>query len=869
MKQTKHILLMAAMLLSSLSVSAESIEIDGTCGDNLTWTLTSKGELIIEGAGAMHEYYEVYPWSEHTESIQTISIKEGVTSIGAWAFSNCSNLTSITIPESVTSIGDGAFDDCSNLTSIFIPKGVSSIGLWAFVSCSSLNSIIVAETNTNYDSRKNCNAIIETNSNKLILGCAATVIPGSVTTIGNAAFCGCTSLVNITIPENVTNIEEGAFVDCTSLNTVVMLSKNLSNIGSEAFAYCDKLSGIYCHSTSVPSAENDAFDGSYPENITLHVPANAIDNYKNTKPWSSFGTIIAISTGNIASGTCGDNLTWVLTDKGELILDGIGAMNKYNEGYPWSVHIKSIQTINIKEGITSIENSAFSGCTSLTTITIPEGVTSIGSYTFSGCTSLTTITLPESVTSIRSGAFYGCSSLTAITIPENSKLTSIGDYAFFNCRSITAITLPEGVTSIGYSTFEGCSKLATVNIPNSVTSIGSDAFYYCNCLTAITIPESVTYIGSYAFNGCRSLTAINIPASVTNIGTGAFSGCNLTAVYINDIAAWCNIEFSNYTSNPLYYAKNLYLNGELVTELTIPNSITVIQNDAFVGCSSLTAINIPKGVTTIGNEAFTHCSSLTSINIPEGVTFIGYAAFGACSSLTTITIPESVTNIGELAFGHCPELLDVYCYAKTMPTTVSDAFDNSNIEKATLHVPASSLKEYQTTAPWSGFGTIVTIGECATPTINYVDGQIFLACETEGVEYRTSVVAENKLSYQEETFEFVPTYTFKAYAIKDKYKDSDVATLTLCWFPCTKEHENEENEILTIPSKPVLIQSNEGIVTLSGLTEGIEVVVYDTVGHKVASTVAADDTVTIDTQLAVGTSVIINIGGYSVKVIIK
>ena len=196
-----------------------------------------------------------------------------------------------------------------------------------------------------------------------------------------------------------------------------------------------------------------------------------------------------------------------------------------------------------------------------------------------------------------------------------------------------------------------------IEFDGDVTTIGGYAFCDCSSLTSVTIPDSVTTIGGHAFSGCSSLTSVTIPDSVTTIGWAAFYGCkNLTSVYIIDIAAWCNISFGNSYSNPLYYAGNLYLNNELVTDLTIPNSVTTIGDYAFHGCYLLKSVTIPDGVTKIGKCAFYDCSSLTSITIPDSVTSIGSAAFSGCSSLTSVTIPDSVTTIGNNAFRGCLSL---------------------------------------------------------------------------------------------------------------------------------------------------------------------------------------------------------------------
>ena len=377
-----------------------------------------------------------------------------------------------------------------------------------------------------------------------------------------------------------------------------------------------------------------------------------------------------------------------------------------------------------------------------------------------------TIEFASEVTAIESKAFIGKTTLTYIAIPNS--VTSIGYGAFGNCSGLTSVTIPYSVASIGENAFYGCTSLTSVTIGNGVTSIGDGAFYECSGLTSVTIPNSVTKIGDSAFAYCSGLTSVTIPNSVTKIGGNAFEHCDgLTSVHFSDIVAWCNIEFKGYYSNPVHNAHHLYLNGEEVRDLIIPNSVTNIGDYAFCGYSGLTSVTIGNGVTSIGKSAFERCSDLTSIVVEEGnsvydsrnscnaivetasntliygckttiipnsVTSIGESAFEGCSGLTSVTIPNSVasigkgafsdcdgltsvtigngvTSIGDWAFSYCSELLDVYCYAEKVPSTESNAFDKSSIAKATLHVPAASIDSYKATVPWNSFGKIVALTE--------------------------------------------------------------------------------------------------------------------------------------------------------------
>ena len=462
----------------------------------------------------------------------------------------------------------------------------------------------------------------------------------------------------------------------------------------------------------------------------------------------------------------------------------------------------SLTSVWIPEGVTSISKDVFYNCENLMGVTVaqenpnycsvdgvlfnktiteliyyperknetsyvmPNNVTSIGNSAFHGCSSLISIVLSDSVTSIGEDAFRDCSGLMGITIPNS--VTSIGESAFDGCSSLTSMTLPfvgntlNGTTNthFGYifgafSDYQGSyipTSLKTVVITGGL-SIGDRAFAYCSGLTSITIGNSVTSIGDYAFGGCSSLLSITIGENVTSIGYGAFYDCSgLTEVYYQGkLDQWMRIGF---TSSPCVNGSALYINGELLTELVISDSVTSINSYAFSGCTSLTSIMIPNGVTSIGHGAFYGCSGLTSIMVdsnnpnyasidgvlfdkaitelicyperknetsyvmPNNVTSIGNGAFDDCSSLISIVLSDSVTGIGVDAFCGCSGLTGI-----TIPNSVT-----SIGEFAFYGCSSLTIIEYTgTTAEWKAIskGSDWKYGVPATKVV-CSDGEVYI-----------------------------------------------------------------------------------------------------------------------------------------------
>lgn len=560
-----------------------------SCGETLSWSLdTHTGALTVRGEGEMRGWNEPgkAPWSAHASLIRSVTIENGVTSVGACAFMDCENLVAVTLADSVEKLDYAAFAGCTALKTVEAPNGLRGLGICLFYGCRSIEHVE--------------------------LHSALKEIPAY-------AFFQCRSLSEIHIPSKVEHICEGAFADCLSLSQV-FLEGTVNSIDSGAFLNCSNLAALHMEDGFPASAAAYAFSGT-PEDAVVF-------SNQATAQWTDGDGVSRKNISN-SSGSCGGSVSWQVDPvAGILSISGEGNVQDYaaNDA-PWYPYRSYIKTIEVAENIRAIGSYAFSGLDLAVSVSLPQSLTGIGDYAFADCSSLASVDLPDGLTFLGEGAFCGCASLEEVSIP--AALTSIEPYAFMLCVSLRFVKLPDGLLSIGYGAFYLCPKLSVPALPSQLRSIDDWAFARCIGIREITLPHALDSLGAYAFYACESLSSINIPDKLTNIPAYAFSQTALASITLPG-------------SVTVVYESAFEFCEHLRT-VTLSESTTALGDSVFYGCSELSKINLCQ-VQEIGTMAFM-ASGLESVTLPSSIRSVGPYAFADCSSLTEIRSDAAAFSI--------------------------------------------------------------------------------------------------------------------------------------------------------------------------------------------------------------------------------
>jgi hypothetical protein len=598
-------------------------------------------------------------------------IPSSVTCIGQNAFMNLDDLTEITIPDAVTTILDDAFSGCTNLEKITIGAGLTEMIHPGFNYSTNITDIWVSPNNRKYDSRNDCNAVIETSTNTLILGSANTIVPDGVTTIGKSAFSSNTKLTSLTLPPSVTAIEPYAFYRCSNLEEI-----NLENVTIKS---------------------DDAFDGCA---FTRTERADSINGYLAFYLQGKEAILNYISENAPKSITIPATFTY---KEKEYTVTEIGAeVCRMNTG---------IESISIPATVRIIGNKAFSECYKLKSVRLADGLKNIQDEAFANCRNLETIKLPSTLVHIGQAAFTR-SGLKSLDIPQS--VTSMGRNITLDCKNLKSLSVNPGnkvfdsrnrcnaiIKTDSNILLEGCN---TTKIPQGIIAIGPYAFAGATGFKTVDIPRSVRYILEGAFAFCP-LKKISIPASVTLLYDNPFLGCSdVESITVQE-------------GNPVYSSpagsNAIISNGNdvrVIREVEVTEMLDYFHELKYLDRRPATLIHgcrntvIPSSANVIGYRSFAFCNGLESMVIPESVTTVEHDAFLKCPDLKELVIPASVTKFAKSDY--CPNL------EKIIVSDANPVYDSRDKCNAVIETEDDNLI----------IGCMKTV---IPSTVKYIDGHAF------------------------------------------------------------------------------------------------------------------------------------------------
>lgn len=644
---------------------------------------------------------------EQCSALTKAVIGSGVEDMGSFVFRDCDALTYVTICDGVIEIGDLAFSDCDSLISVTIPDSVAEIGIQAFSFCDSLKNVIIGKGLTYLRDYGG-----DWYSGHAFLGCLSLV--NIVVDEDNESFtisddgvlfskdgtelvCYPIGKTNITysIPDGVTTIKRGSFYECQNL-TSIGIPTSVETIREFALLMGDNLTDVYYAGTEEQWNEIWGHYDALPDSTTLHFNSTVPDT-------------------DIASGTCGDNLTWTLDANGKLTIGGTGEMDDFEDGTePWYRFKSSILQVVVEEGVTTIGDGAFFACVNLKGVELGTDVKNIGWSAFSYCESLENVIVPKSVTVVGRWAFSNCTSLTDVYYSGTEEQWNIISFDAYN-EALTSATIhfngENSATEVDSGTC-GDNLTWVIYDDGSLVIEGTGDMYnytylgqtpwaeYNDRIVEITIGEGVTSVGIGAFYSCSAVKSISLPSTVYNIRLFAFGACTaLEAINVStDNALFCSEDGVVYNKDKSMLVR--YPAGKTATSFDIPESVQTIGNEAFSDSVYLETVSIPKSVKKIEYHAFYGLQALKTVEIPAGVETIGNNVFDACYSLEAINVSadnSTYSSTNGVLFNKTRTELIYYPAAKGTTYTIPDgvktikenAFLFSNVN--TFVIPTSVI----------------------------------------------------------------------------------------------------------------------------------------------------------------------------------
>ena len=654
-----------------------------------------------ESPAIIHEYS--FAWLNKLQTIRFSKVKE----VYWYAFHNCSILTDLNLGDSLLYIMGRAFEACYSLPTLHIPASVQSIDDGAFAHTYSLDTITVSPANTVFNSNGDCNAVMRTSNNYLVVGCRRTVIPANTKGIESSAFEGCSGLMSATLPEGIEYIGSSAFANCSNLHTI-NFPNSITGVGCYPFRSCSSLQNPICNTR-----------------IFAFLPVH----YK--------GAYVMPNT--IKTMCCGA-----------------------------FYYCDSVTNITLSDSLTRIPSHAFYECRALTAMNIPDAVTDIDSYAFSDCYALTSITIPANMQNLGESVFGGCNSLKHITwnakdahlswffynytheeilnnlnwghpfynIRQQIQSFTFGDsvrviprYLCYEMENLTSLSIGCEVDSIERHVFDGCKRISSVhwnarNCVDPALYTASPFYPFRSTISSFTFGDSVRHIPAYLCHGMNHLSRLYIPENVESIGDYAFRDLNaLDSIYVHpnnthfDSRNNCNALIDSDYDRLLLGCYKTQIPDDIhsigacafrrvrrLTSAIIPESVTNIEEEAFNGCADLDTVALPSTLTAINDYTFQDCSALDTIALPPTLQFIGIRAFSNCSALPEITLPDVIDYIDQYAFSNCSGFEQILCLATTPPTIKKTTFLGTSCP---IYVPCPYLTSYRSAPVWEDYGTRV------------------------------------------------------------------------------------------------------------------------------------------------------------------